>query len=199
MAAEGTGKKVKIEAGVDKLDETVQELEHVVEDYQGIAEDYQTEDIETSEINDTVQSTVTAFEAVFEDQEWLGQSTAEMIDKELSNGYEKFITYQGLVRAAGRIHGKDQDRSDMERPRLDQSNVRDKADEIIETWNNFLEVYSTAIEAESRLRDISLEKGAEEKGIDPYAFDTAFMELQTEYKRVSDLNEFVENSYRRSR
>lgn len=195
MAAEEFEKTVQLGAGVSKLDESLQELDEVVERYGQVADKYDQGDLEGEKLQETVEQVVQGFEQVFSDQNWIGKSTANIIEKDIDGEYEKFIGYQGLVRAADQIHREKDEDVSMQRPKLQDSPVSEEAEDILDTWNRFLETYSSAINSESVLRQISAEEGAEEEGLDPYAFETAFMNLEEEYDRVSDLNEFVQESY----
>lgn len=196
MAAEEFEKTVQVSAGVSKLDESLQELDDVVEQYGRTAEQYDQGDLDREDVRETVDQVAETFEAVFEDQDWLGESTADIIGKDIEGQYEKFIGYQGLVRAADQVQTEEEDKLSARRPQINDSPVREEADELIDTWNRFLDTYSDAVEAEAVLREVSAEEGAQEEGLDPYAFETAFMALEDEYDRISDLQEFVDSSYR---
>lgn len=196
MAAEEFEKAVQLGAGVSKLDESLQELDEAVEEYGQVTEGYSQGDLEREQVQETVDNVIQGFEEVFSDQNWLGESTAGIIGKNVEGQYEKFIGYQGLVRAADQVQNEGESSTSMHRPQLNDSPVREEAEEIIETWNSFLETYSSAVDTESTLREVSVEEGSEEEGLEPYAFETAFMSLEDEYDRVSDLNEFVEGNYR---
>lgn len=196
MAAEEFEKTVQVSAGVSKLDESLQELDDVVEQYGRTAEQYNQGDLDREDVRETVDQVAETFEAVFEDQDWLGESTADIIGKDIEGQYEKFIGYQGLVRAADQVQKEEEDKLSARRPQINDSPVREEADELIDTWNRFLDTYSNAVEAEAVLRGVSAEEGAQEEGLDPYAFETAFMALEDEYDRISDLQEFIDSSYR---
>lgn len=196
MAAEEFEKTVQLGAGVSKLDESLEELDETVQEYGQVAEGYSNGDLDREKVDETVQEVVDSFEKVFKDQNWIGKSTGGIIDKDIDGEYEKFIGYQGLVRAAGQVQKENDQTSSVHRPQIQSGPVREEAEEIIDTWDSFLETYSDAVEAESSLREISSDEGSQVEGLDPYAFETAFMSLEDEYDRVSDLNEFVEASYR---
>ena len=194
---EQTEKGLQLNTAVTKLDESIQELDETVQSYGQVLESYRQDEASRQRLETAVDDVVTDFETVFNDQNWVGEITAEITDAEPENSYQKFIAYQGLVRATDQL--EEPDNSQLNRPSIHQNrgNVRDQREEILETWETFFETYEQAIDLENLAREVSLEEGRESEGLDPYAIDTPFSVLEEEdYERVSDLNECVNASYR---
>jgi len=74
--------------------------------------------------------------------------------------------------------------------------VQREQDEILETWKRFQDIYGEAVDLEDAARELSVERGKEQEGLDPYAFETPFQVLEERYDRIADLNECVNGSYR---
>lgn len=195
MSAEQFEKGVKIEAAAERLDQKIQELDETVTEYEEILEQYQNNQASRQEIKESIDDAVDQFHAVFDAQNWLGELTAEMTEKEVENSYGKFAAYRGLVCAADEI--QDADETQVSRPRLRTGNgaLRDESEGLVESWDLMTQVYEEAVNLENLAQEISLEEGREEEGLNPYAFDTPFSILQDQYQRVADLNRCVNSSY----
>ncbi|MFB6115086.1 MAG: hypothetical protein ABEK04_02250 [Candidatus Nanohalobium sp.] len=196
MPAEELDSGLKIGAGVNKLDEDIGELETTVQQYGKALQEYLEEDAPRQKLEETADQMTEDFQVVFSDQNWLGETTAELTDTEVQNSYQKFIAYRGLVRAADEL--EENENSSAGRPYREEGfgSLRSERTEVLDTWNWFLDIYSNAVDLESRSRRISAEEAREEEGLEPYAFDTPFMLLEEDYDRVSDLNQCVNSSYR---
>lgn len=196
MSTEQTDKGLKLGAAVTKLEESIQDLDQAVESYGETLESYRDDQASREEVETAVDDLVQGFEDVFDDQNWVGEVTGDITDTEVENSYQKFIAYQGLVRAADEL--EEPERSQVNGPYTfsNRGSVKEQKEDILGTWSDFSELYEEAVELENTVEEISLEEGQEEQGLDPYAFETPFRVLEQDYQRVSDLNQCVNASYR---
>lgn len=196
MPTEQTDTGLKLSAAVTKLGESIEELDETVQSYGETLESYREDQASRNEVENAVEELVEDFEDVFEDQNWVGEVIGEFTDTEVQNSYQKFVAYQGLVRAADELEEPDKSQVNGPYRNPDNRSVKQEKENILSTWNNFLEIYEEAVELENTVEEISLEEGQKEQGLDPYTFDTSFTVLEQEYQRVSDLNQCVNASYR---
>lgn len=193
---EQTDTGLKLSAAVTKIDESIEELDETVQSYGQTLESYREDEASRQQVETAVDMVVDGFESVFSDQNWLGEVTAAITDSEPENSYQKFVAYQGLVRAADELEEPDNSQVNGPYPGSETGLVRHDKENILDAWQDFSRTYKEAIKLENLAREISMEEGQKEKGLDPYAFDTPFTVLENEYSRVSDLNQCVNAGYR---
>ena len=184
---------VQMGAGLDKLEKEIEALDSTVERYEKALHEYQDSDIPVEELETNVDAVVDEFSNVFNSMDWLGETTGTIAGADPEESYEKFTAYRGLVFAA---HHTGENVNEISVTCSRDGPVQREQDEIVDTWNEFKDVYGKALEVEDTARDISVEKGREQEGLDPYAFETPFQVLEDQYDRISDLNECVNGSYR---
>lgn len=180
-------------AGLDKLKKEIEALDSTVDRYEEALHEYRDSDIPVEEVEETVDAVVDEFSNVFSSMDWLGETTGSIAGADPEESYEKFTAYRGLVFAA---HHTEENVNEIRVTRSREGPVQDEQDEITDTWNEFREVYGKAVDIEGTAREISLEAGREQEGLDPYAFETSFHVLEDQYERISDLNQVVNSSYR---
>jgi hypothetical protein len=184
---------VQMGAGLDKLEKEIEALDSTVERYEKALHEYQDSDIPVEELETNVEAVVDDFCNVFNSMDWLGETTGSIVGGEPEESYEKFPAYRGLVFAA---HHTGENVNEISVTCSMDGPVQREQEEIVDTWNEFKDVYGKALEVEDTARDISVEEGREQEGLDPYAFETPFQVLEEKYDRISDLKECVNGSYR---
>jgi len=185
--------QVKMGAGLEKLGQEIESLDSAVEAYDETLSEYRDGEVSLEEVEASAQEVVQEFSGVFSAQDWLGETTGDIAGPEPSNSYDKFTAYRGLVFAA---HHTEEDVNEITVTGNRKGPVQRDQDEILETWERFQEVHEEAVNLEDAARELSLERGKQQEGLDPYAFETPFQALEDQYNRIGDLNECVNASYR---
>lgn len=196
MSAEQFETGVQIEAAVEKLEEETEELDQTVSEYGQAIESYRDDQASMEDVEQAIEEVVQSFQGLFQAQNWLGEITGDITEKELDKGYEKFSAYRGLVCAADEID-RDQENS-VTGPRIPTGTgvLREESEGLIQSWQQMLDVYEDAVRYEDTAQQISLEEGRKKEGLDPYAFETPFQKLEGGFERISDLDQCVNTGYR---
>jgi len=186
---------IQLGSGVNKLAANIEALDSTVENYLEVLEEYIDDNMPREELESSIDQVINDFTDVFSSQEWLGETTGDIVERQIEDSYEKFTAYRGLVHAAHQISKEDAPENITLRGSGSKSPVENEYEIILKTWKEFKEIYEDVAEIEGIAKNVSLQEGTEEKGLEPYAFDAPLSVLETDYSRITDLNACINSSY----